>query len=182
MPTTGGSRRAFGATLAIGAAGALLAAGCTQPGGGGGSPVTRPTTSTTAMDHGDGGMDHGDGGMDHGGGAGGSGHHIGYDHEPTAAQKAAAQKLVLDTRAAVRRMGLTTPAALQRAGYFTIGDAATGTNHFVNRPYHYDQYNLDPNHIEAFAVRGGRVVAAMYILSNGSTSKNVPDLAGNWTQ
>jgi len=169
-------------TLAIGAAGALIAAGCTRSGGGIRTTTTMymPTTTMGTMP----GMDHGGGGpdeMDHGGATGG-GAHIVYEHAPTAAQQAAAKKFVTDTRAAVKRMGLTTPAALTRAGYFTIGDAATGTNHFVNRPYHYDQYNLDPNHIESFAVRNGRVVAAMYILSNGSTAKDVPDLAGNWTQ
>ena len=180
MSTSGGTsrrKRALGTTLAIGAAGTLLAAGCTRPGGGGGITPTTPTTPMTSMP----GMDHGDGGMDHGG-ASGDGHYIGYDHAPTAAQQAAAKKFVTDTRAAVRRMGLTTSAALTRAGYFTIGDAATGTNHFVKKEYHYDSFNLDPNHVEAFAVRGGRVVAAMYILTNGSTAKDIPDIAGNWTQ
>jgi hypothetical protein len=184
MSTSGGmsrARRALGTTLAIGAAGTLLAAGCTRPGGGTPWPTTPPTTPTTTPTSMP-GMDHGDGGMDHGDGATGEGHHIGYDHAPTAAQQAAAKKFVTDTRAAVRRMGLTTPAALTRAGYFTIGDAATGTNHFVMNKYHYDSFNLDPNHVEAFAVRNGRVVAAMYILSNGSTAKEIPDLAGNWTQ
>jgi hypothetical protein len=183
--------RAFGTMLAVGATGALIAAGCSRPGGGIRTTTTRYQPTTT-MDHGGEGCmpgmvmpgcpdDGGGGPMDHahGGGASGSGHHIGYDHEPTQAQKEAAWDLIVKTRRAVGNISVAT---LMARGYFTIGDAATGTNHYVNRPYHYDQYNLDPNHVEAFAVRGGRVVAAMYILSNGMTAKDVPDIAGNWTQ
>jgi hypothetical protein len=190
-------RRSVGTVLAIGAAGTLLAAGCTRPGGGGSPwtlrpPTTTPTTdghghtdhdhanltTTTVMDHGGGGMDHG--GMDHGG-ATGSGHHIGFDHPPTEAQQAAARDLIKRTRDAVRGRFVTV-AQLQAAGYFTIGDALTGTNHFVKPAFHRDATNLNPNAIESFAVRNGRVVAAMYVLTNGSKSADVPDLAGNWTQ
>jgi len=102
-------------------------------------------------------------------------------HEPCDAQKAAARKLIADTRAGAKRHGQDSLANLKAQGYISIGDEATGTTHYVKPPYHTDQYNLDPDHIEEFAIRGGRVVAAMYILSNGMTMDNMPDIAGNWT-
>jgi hypothetical protein len=185
-------RRVAMAALAIGSV-AALTAGCTRPGGG--VPWRTTTTwqappstdghghtdddhankTTTTMD-----MDHGGGG-DHGGAPGSDGHHAGFDHAPTEAQKATAKKLILDTRAAVKRAGLTSVAALQRAGYITIHDEMTGTTHYVSPPFHRDNLELNPNAVEAFAVRGGRVVAAMYVLKNGSTRANIPDVAGNWT-
>jgi hypothetical protein len=100
------------------------------------------------------------------GGAGGEGHHIGFDHPPTDAQKTVARDLILKTRAAVTRSKLTSELALQAAGYFTIGDAASGTNHYVKPAFHRDSLNLNPEAVEAFAVRGGRVVAAMYVLDD----------------
>jgi hypothetical protein len=134
-------------------------------------------TTTTMMDHSGGGMNHGGGG----GGGGGGMDHGGYDHPPTADQQAAARKLIADTRASVQRQGLTTLAAIQRAGYISIGDEMTGTTHYVMPKYHYDGRELDPNAIESFAIRQGRPVAAMYILENGKTMNDIPDVAGNWT-
>jgi len=128
--------------------------------------------------------------MDHGGSGGGMPGmpgmpgmgHGGYDHAPTAAQQAAARALIADTRAAAQRLGQTTVAGLIAQGFISIGDEVTGTTHYVKPSYHYDNGELDPNHIEAYAIRGGRPVAAMYILSNGKTTADVPDVAGNWTE
>jgi hypothetical protein len=124
-------------------------------------------TTTTMGDHG------GGGGMDHGGG--------GAPGNLTPAQIAKANKLVADTRAAVVRNGENTVAGLRAKGFFSIGDEMTGTTHYVNRPRHYDGRELDPNAVEAYAVRGGQVIAAMYILENGKTQRDVPEIAGDWT-
>jgi hypothetical protein len=103
------------------------------------------------------------------------------NHEPCDAQKDAAHLLIAETRAAVRADGLDNVMTLRARGYISIGDEATGVTHYVMPSYHYDRYELDPHHVEAFAYKQGRVVAAMYILSNGKTMADVPDVAGVWT-
>jgi hypothetical protein len=159
------------------------------PGGGGGGGGAGCSTKSYVAEGGGGGLDHGDhGGMDHGGGGGHggpsgehSGGHFGYDHPPTAAQKAKAFELVNDTRAAARARGFTSRAALERAGYFSIGDEMTGTTHMVHKGYHMDGCQLDPYKVEAYAIRQGRIVAAMYVQENGARPESIPDIAGNWT-
>jgi hypothetical protein len=168
---------------------AAAAAGCTTPPGGGGpggpSSGIIQTPYAVACD---GPMDHSGDGMDHGGGGGGGmpgmpGMHgpARLQHEPCDAQKAAARKLVADTRAAVARMRQNTLAGLMSQGFFSIGDGITGTTHYTKNSVRNDSYNLDPDHVEEYAVRNGRVVAAMYVLGVGMTMDNVPDIAGNWT-
>jgi hypothetical protein len=174
-------RNAVAVTAAIAAVGA---AGCTAPGGGGGisRPPSGPVSTPYAVDC-PGGMP----GMDHGGSGatmpGMPGMHgpARLDHDPCDAQKAAARKLVADTRAAVARMRQNTLAGLMSQGFFSIGDGITGTTHYTKNSVRNDSYNLDPDHVEEYAVRNGRVVAAMYVLGVGMTMDNVPDIAGNWT-
>lgn len=168
---------------ALAAIAAIAAAACTTPGGGGGAPggasgiVQTPYAVAC-----DGGMDHSGGGMDHGGG-GMPGMHgpARLNHDPCDAQKAAARKLVADTRAAVARKGQNTLAGLLAQGFFSIGDEITGTTHYTKNSLRNDNHNMEPDYVEEFAVRGGRVVAAMYVLGVGMTMNNVPDIAGNWT-
>jgi len=188
-----GSRRWAATALAAAAVMGVGLVGCSRGGGTGGSGGGLPglRTTTTAMDHGDGGAGHDDhgGGATPGGGTGGGGapsgghdgHGGGFDHPPTAEQKQRANKLIADTKASAQRQGLTTLAGIRAAGYISIGDEMTGTTHYVMPKYHYDGKELDPNAIESFAVRQGKPVAAMYILENGDTMANVPDVAGNWT-
>jgi hypothetical protein len=190
------TRRWLAASIAVGSTSLLIAAGCTQPGTGTprpttptwAPPTTSPTTPTTDG-HGHTDDDHANmttttmgGGHDDGGD---HGHGGGHDADPTPAQIARAEKLVADTKAAVQRQGLNSVAGLRRAGFFSIGDEMTGTTHYVHNQRHYDGRELDPEAIEAFAVRRVNgvetVIAAMYILENGKTMADVPDIAGNWT-
>jgi hypothetical protein len=157
-----------------------------EHGGGSAGGSTGGSTGGGAMP----GMEHG--GDDHSGGgavgggapaAGGHGHSMpaNLNHAPTADQLTKARKFVADTRAAVKASGLGSVAALRAKGYISIGDEMTGTTHYVMPKYHYDANELNPQTIEAFAVQKGQVVAAMYILSNGKTESDIPDIAGNVT-
>jgi hypothetical protein len=196
MIETRGRRRAVRAAVVTAAVATLALSGCSRSGGGlpswggglpsgGGQPSTGGNTGGGAMP----GMEHG--GDDHGGGAvgggapaaGGHGHSMpgNLNHAPTPEQLEKARKLVADTRAAVKASGLGSVAALRAKGYISIGDEMTGTTHYVMPKYHYDAYELNPQYIEAFAVQKGQVVAAMYILSNGKTESDIPDIAGNVT-
>jgi len=181
--------RAFRNATAVAAAfTAAVAVGCTtMPGGGGGGPSSPPAgiINTPYAVPCDGGMDHSGGGMDHSGGGGGM---PGMDHgparlqhEPCEAQKAAARKLIADTRAAVAGKGQNTLAGLMAQGFFSIGDELTGTTHYTRNDLRNDNHNLEPGYVEEYAVRNGRVVAAMYVLGIGMGMDNVPDIAGNWT-
>jgi hypothetical protein len=185
--STKGLRRAIPFVAAVTA---VATVGCTNGGGGvpGFPTPPGPISSPYVVPCPGGmpGMDHGGGGMDHSGGGGGGG--MGHmdmparlNHPPCDAEKAAARKLVTDTRAAVKRQGRDTLAGLIAQGFFSIGDAVTGYNHYTRVDLRTDQYNLDPEHVEEFAVKNGRVVAAMYVLSPGMTMDNVPDIAGEWT-
>jgi hypothetical protein len=164
-----------------------VGSGCTMTGGPppgqGSGPIATPYAVPCTGD-----MDHSGGGMDHGGGGGGmpgmpgmSDYPARLQHEPCAEQQAMARKLIADTRAAVRRNGQNTLAGLMAQGFFSIGDELTGTTHYTKNQLRNDSYNLDPAHVEEYAVRNGRVVAAMYVLGVGMGMDNVPDIAGNWT-
>lgn len=105
------------------------------------------------------------------------------DPRLTAAQRSAAQSLIDRTTAAMARF--PDEASVLAAGYRTIGDSATGFEHFVNFGYLIDDDELDPNKIESIVLRveGGvkTVESAMYILSLGATMDDVPDIAGELT-
>jgi hypothetical protein len=77
-------------------------------------------------------------------------------------------------------------AAVKKAGFLSIGDSATGFEHYVNWTYLLDSHEMDPNHIESVVLRvaddGTKTVeSAMYILSVGKTMADVPDIAGTLT-
>ncbi len=77
-------------------------------------------------------------------------------------------------------------AAAEAAGYVSIGDARSGVEHFINHDHLRDEGVLDPNEVESLVYRveadGGReLISAMYILPPGSTTDDVPDVAGNLT-
>jgi hypothetical protein len=153
---------------AFGAVAALAAVGCYRPPTPGGPTTTRPpttrpaTTTTTAAGHDHGNMPDK------------------FNHAPTEEQKAAALKWVTDTRNAVKATGWTTSADLEKNGYIGIGD----TIHWVNPAYTRDEFQLDPEHVESFAVFGGRIAAAMYVFNpKGLDTKveDAPDIAGTWT-
>jgi len=74
------------------------------------------------------------------------------------------------------------PAAAVAAGYRSIGDSMTGDEHYINWEAINDEHVLDPAHPESlvYDVRRGapRLEAAMFILPDGFTLDNVPDVGG----
>jgi hypothetical protein len=117
-----------------------------------------------------------------------AGHHHGIperlDHEPTDEELAAARQLVADTEAALA--AYPDVAAAEADGYVSIGDGRSGVEHFINHEHMRDPGILDPNAVESLVYRvepgGGRaLISAMYILPPGSTTNDVPDVAGNLT-
>lgn len=78
-------------------------------------------------------------------------------------------------------------ATAEAAGYHSIGDAATGDQHFVNMSLIDDGRILDPDHPESlvYKVDGGgnrTLEAAMYMLPTGTSLDDVPDIGGKLTQ
>jgi hypothetical protein len=158
--------------------------------------------------HAGGGHAHGDtaagagagAGHDHGGGDGGTGHEAGIvppkEYDPnlpidlggvpgvTPEQQARAENLIAITLA--RLPQFADPAAAEAAGYRSIGDALTGDEHYVNWSLINDDKILDPDHPESlvYQVRDGKktLVAAMFMLADGSTLDTVPDIGGPLTQ
>jgi hypothetical protein len=103
----------------------------------------------------------------------------------TPAQKAAAAKLLADTRAGLWQW--TDPQKVHDAGFRSIGDSGTGTEHLVNWRWLNDDHVLDPDHPESlvFDVKpdGTRVLAAaMYIATPGTPDDQIPDIGGPLTQ
>jgi hypothetical protein len=106
------------------------------------------------------------------------------DPRVTDEQRAAAQELIDETTAGMAQF--TDEAAVQAAGYISIGDGATGYEHYIHVGYIADGIDLDPNKIESIvftvAPDGTKTVAsAMYILGFGATMDDVPDIAGELT-
>lgn len=107
------------------------------------------------------------------------------DPRLTAQQRNAAQSLLDSTRAGMQRFPNVD--AVTAAGYEWIGDGARGGfRHFVNWSYLTDGRELDPSHIESVVAEmkaGGvlEVATAMYILEDGTTMSDVPEIAGELT-
>lgn len=102
----------------------------------------------------------------------------------TSTERDAAQDLIDRTRDTMARF--TDQVAVEASGYVSIGDQATGFEHFVNYGLLMDDRELDPDGIESIVMQvdddGAEVVAsAMYILSPGKTMDDVPDIAGDLT-
>ena len=77
-------------------------------------------------------------------------------------------------------------AALRADGYVSIGDSGTGFEHFVNSAYLADGIELDVNKVESIVLQrqpdsSWILGAAMYILNNGKTMNDVPEIAGTFT-
>jgi hypothetical protein len=160
MSTTNGRHRLR--VAAVAAAAAVTTIGCTQPR----TPPGPGGTTTTMPGH------------EHGGGGGGHGHIPDrLNHEPTEEQKAAAIDFIRRTRAAVKEQGLTLE-KLKAMHYININDGV----HWIKPEYARDEFEFDPNRIEAFAVVNGELRAAMYTMQKGKTMDDAPDIAGNWTQ
>jgi hypothetical protein len=95
-----------------------------------------------------------------------------------------ADTLITETIADLKRY--QSPAEAYAAGYRSIGDAATGDEHYTNWSYVNDGHILDPMRPESvvYEYRNGKqtAVAAMYSLPFGSTFADVPDVGGSLTQ
>lgn len=78
------------------------------------------------------------------------------------------------------------PATAEADGFHSIGDAATGDEHYVNWSYLNDDKILDPDYPESlvYQVRNGEktLVAAMFMMPEGSSLDTVPDVGGKLTQ
>lgn len=106
------------------------------------------------------------------------------DPRVTAEQRAAAERLIVATRAEMARF--TDQASVEAAGYVSIGDGFTGHEHFVHWGYLRDDAILDPDRIESivFEVHTDstkEIASAMYILRPGQTMADVPEVAGELT-
>ncbi len=77
--------------------------------------------------------------------------------------------------------------ALAAKGYYTIGDVQTGDEHFINWNLINDDVVLDPSKPEALVFQPQpdgtkKLAAAMFMMRDGSTLDDVPELGGALTQ
>jgi hypothetical protein len=102
----------------------------------------------------------------------------------TLEEQAAAENLVAVTLLRLPRW--KDPAVAEAAGFYSIGDGMTGTEHFVNQAFIDDEVFLDPDKPESLVydtTKGGReLVAAMYMVKPGTPLSEVPRLGGKLTQ
>ena len=97
----------------------------------------------------------------------------------TPRQQAAAENLVSASLVMLPRFA--DPGIAEQDGYRSIGDAATGYEHYINRDYMRDGRELDPGYPESLVYRAGgtgkTLVAAMYMLEPGATLEDAPPAA-----
>jgi len=102
----------------------------------------------------------------------------------TPEQQARAENLIVVSLARLPQFSDT--ATAEAAGFHSIGDAATGDEHYINWSYVNDDKILDPDYPESlvYQMRDGRktLVAAMFMLPDGTTLDAVPDVGGKLTQ
>lgn len=102
----------------------------------------------------------------------------------TPRQQARAENLLAET--VVRLPQWSDPAIAEAKGFQTIGDGVTGVEHYVNRTYIDDDTILDPDKPESLVydttTTPKTLVAAMYMLTPGSTLDTAPDIGGALTQ
>ncbi len=76
--------------------------------------------------------------------------------------------------------------SLEELGFFSIGDGFTGHEHFINWNYINDDHVLDPDYPESlvYDTTGPqkKLVSAMFMLPQGSTLDDVPEVGGPLTQ
>ncbi|HZB70794.1 MAG TPA: hypothetical protein VE395_01580 [Acidimicrobiales bacterium] len=130
----------------------------------------------------------------HGGGHGDGdaevhGHDEADGHEDpstaTAEQRAAADELLQDTKTGFWQW--TDDQRVHEAGFRSIGDGVTGTEHLVNWNWINDDTVLDPDHPESLVYNVGEdgkrtLAAAMYMAPAGTPDDEVPDVGGPITQ
>jgi hypothetical protein len=115
------------------------------------------------------------------------GHGEGHEDPSTATpeQRAAADELLQDTMTGFWQW--TDEQRVHDAGFRSIGDGITGTEHLVNWNWINDDTVLDPDHPESLVYnvdRDGKrtLAAAMYMAPAGTPDDEVPDVGGPITQ
>ncbi len=98
----------------------------------------------------------------------------------TPAQQAMAENIVAVT---LMRLGQwSDPAVAEAAGFRSIGDGATGVEHFVHSEFRADGIFFDPDRPESLVydttTGERRLVAAMYMVDEGTPLEDVPDYGG----
>lgn len=98
----------------------------------------------------------------------------------TPEQQAMAENIVAVT---VMRLGQwSDPAVAEAAGFRSIGDGGTGVEHFVHAGFRADGIFFDPDRPESlvYDTTSGerRLVAAMYMVDEGTALEDVPDYGG----
>jgi hypothetical protein len=106
------------------------------------------------------------------------------DPRLTPEQRQRAKDLIARTQVGMQRF--PNELSLILAGYTSIRDSDSGYEHYINWSLLEDGKELDAGAIEAVVLevkpgQAKRVVAAMYILSNGKTMDDVPEVAGPLT-
>ena len=104
----------------------------------------------------------------------------------TPEQQARAEELLTITLKVLPEKWATTAQA-EAAGFRSIGDAGTGDEHYLQWDWINDKTILDPNFPESLVYHvnsdGTRTLeATMYMLPNGTTLDQVPDVGGALTQ
>ena len=110
---------------------------------------------------------------------------LGGDPAATPEQRAAAEKLLADTKAGFWQW--TDEKAVHAAGFRSIGDGGTGTEHLVNWNWIQDDVVLDPDFPESLVYDvepdgTRRLAAAMFMVPAGTPDEQVPDVGGTLTQ
>ena len=98
----------------------------------------------------------------------------------TPQQQAAAENLVATTL--TRLPQWSDPAVAEKFGFRSIGDGATGVEHFVHTGFMGDDVILDPDQPESlvYDTTGGgrRLTAAMYMVKTGTPLEEAPNVGG----
>jgi hypothetical protein len=99
----------------------------------------------------------------------------------TPEQQAAAENLIAVTL--VRLPQWSDPKVAEAAGFRSIGDAATGHEHYVNWDWINDDVVLDPDQPESLVYEpqpdgSKKLVSAMYMLPDTVALEDVPDIGG----
>lgn len=97
-----------------------------------------------------------------------------------------AEDLLYSTRTVLPKFSDTAKA--EAAGFTTIGDGATGYEHYINWKYINDEHQLNPEFPESLvyqidpATRQKKLVSAMFMMGDEYTLDNVPNVGGPLTQ
>jgi hypothetical protein len=102
----------------------------------------------------------------------------------TPQQQARAENLLAET--VMRLPQWSEPAFVEAQGFVSIGDGVTGTEHYLNPTFMTDDVILDPDKPESLVfdttATPKKLVAAMFMMTPGTTLADVPDVGGALTQ